>query len=210
MIMEKAKCHKYDDISGQRFGKLTVIKRADDYISTKGKKYVRYECLCDCGNTKCVMASDLKKGATKSCGCGIVKHNLKNSRLYREWAGMLSRCRNNNDPRYEHYGGRGIGVCKEWEGNFVSFYDWATANGYDDRLSIDRMDVNGNYCPENCRWADLVTQANNRTNNIKFIIGSSTHTLSEWCKIFSLNYHTIWSRMKKGQDVFTALFRPYK
>lgn len=107
-------------------------------------------------------------------------HNLTNSRLYSIYNGMKRRCYNKNQPSYKNYGGRGIKICDEWLSNFKTFYDWAMSNGYDDTLSIDRRDIDGNYCPENCEWSTIYKQANNKTTNCKVVAWDETKTLSEW------------------------------
>lgn len=160
---------KYKDITGIKYGRLTVIKY-------KGKnKYYRslWECKCDCGNICIADSNVLQQGHKQSCGClnhenHIYRPNRKNhgmckTRLYRIWSKMKSRCYNKNDPDYKRwYGYRGIKVYKEWKNNFLSFYKWATTHGYDDNLSIDRINVNGNYEPTNCRWTTAKEQAKNR------------------------------------------------
>ena len=153
-------------LEGQHFGRLTVLERT--IIKNRGF----YICKCECGNTTTVRIDALKTGKTKSCGCIIReqarsgnnrrKHGMWNTRLHRIWGAMKTRCHNPNCERFPDYGGRGIEVCEEWKNNFQAFYDWATANGYKDELTIDRINVNGNYEPSNCRWATIKEQNNNK------------------------------------------------
>lgn len=166
------------DLTGQRFGRLTVVCDTGE----RKRGYIVWRCKCDCGNTHEVIGNNLLRGSVKSCGClihDVAKENIKNthksgtenhsfkhgmshSRLYRIWLCMRRRCYDERNIGYKYYGGRGIGVCDEWRNSFEAFRDWALANGYRDDLTIDRIDVNGNYEPLNCRWTDISTQLKNR------------------------------------------------
>ena len=189
---------RFIDLTGKKFNKLTVEKRLEN---AKGGVAV-WLCKCDCGNYTTVRGGNLKNGAVKSCGCltHIPKnklHGMKNSRLYSLWNAMKSRCNNPNIKSYIRYGGRGISVCDEWEKSFLSFYNWAINNGYKDNLSIDRIDNNGNYCPENCRWITFEEQCNNRRTNIVFEYNGEKHNLMQWCKLLNLDYKFIHNRIYK-------------
>jgi hypothetical protein len=117
---------------------------------------------------------------------------------------MLDRCYDKNNIRYENYGGKGIIVVKEWH-TFEAFMKWALANGYTDKLSIDRIDLDGNYAPDNCRWADAITQANNKSNNTNYTYNGETHTIAEWARIVNMPYKKLWKRFHIGWSVEKAL-----
>ena len=145
--------------------------------------------MCDCGNRKVIEGYKLKTGHTKSCGCLVREnglnnktHGMTNTRLYRIYAGIKDRCLNKSNERYSDYGGRGIEICEEWLSDFMSFYNWAIDNGYSEELSIDRIDVDGNYEPNNCRWATKLEQANNKRNNILITYNGITDTLPNWSR----------------------------
>lgn len=194
-----------DDITGKRFKRLVVIGFSH-YSEDKKRTY--WKCRCDCGNEIVTRGDSLKSGHTNSCGCynkDIVAelkpsstHNLSDTRIFHIWTGMKTRCYNKNAKNYVHYGGRGIKICQEWLDDFMNFYNWAMKNGYRDDLTIDRIDVNGNYEPSNCRWANSEQQANNKTNSSLFTYKGEEKTLTEWSRILGFNYETVKARIYKG------------
>lgn len=160
---------KLNDLSGKKFGNLTVIER----VQSPKRKRVKWKCLCDCGAVTVTSGDRLIRGVTKSCGC-LAKKALRDGglankkypddsqRLQQILHGMKNRCNNKNTASYQYYGGRGIQVCDEWNNDFMAFYNWAKNNGYSDELSIDRIDNEKNYEPVNCRWATQSEQMENR------------------------------------------------
>lgn len=188
---------------GKRFGRLTVIEFAG---ITKTRKSM-WICKCDCGSiTSPICGYKLRGGLTQSCGCLKVekvierstKHKKCHTRLYRIWAGMKDRCYNPGATKYHRYGARGITVCEEWLNDFQAFYDWAMANGYRDDLTIDRIDNDSNYCPENCRWANNEAQCNNRGHQILVVINGELKTLAQVAKENGLKYRTVHARYNRG------------
>ena len=139
---------------------------------------------------------------------GFDIHNPSHYRLYHIWFDMKRRCYQKQNKRWEKYGGRGIEVCPEWLNNFQAFFDWSMSNGYADNLTIDRINMDGDYSPDNCRWADIIQQANNRSNNHYITYHGVTKTMMEWSKDMKLNYSTLRRRIRAGWDVEDALERP--
>lgn len=186
----------FQDLSGQKFGKLTAIKVVGK--SKKGESI--WECLCDCGNITKSTCSNLKRGHTKSCGCYkkicCVTHHEANTRLYKIWKGIKNRCCNKRTPQYCDYGGRGITVCDQWLKNYINFRDWALANGYEDNLTIDRINNDGNYEPNNCRWVNNKIQSNNRRDNCFITYLGETLTISQWGDRLGIDPTTIRARYK--------------
>ena len=188
---------------GKRFGRLTVI----EFAGISKTRKAMWICQCDCGNiTQPIAGYSLRGGGTQSCGClksektkvRNTKHGHCYTRIYRIWAGMHDRCYNRNSPKYNRYGGRGISICDEWRNNVEAFYLWAMSNGYREGLSIDRIDNNGNYCPENCRWATNKEQCNNRGSNIIVIVDGEVKTLAQLSKESGIKYRTIHARYNRG------------
>ena len=199
------------DLTGKKFGKLTVLK-----FAYKRGYHEFYTCECECGKIKDVRKDHLKSGQVVSCGC-FRKTNLGNlnrthgkteTTLYSKYEGMKRRCYNPKDERFKHYGERGITVCQEWLDNFMNFYNWAIQNGYKKNLSIDRIDVNGNYCPDNCRWVNHKTQACNRRTNLKLTYNNQTLCIKEWAEKYNIKYTTLLHRIKRNWSIERALNTP--
>ncbi len=202
------------DLTGKRVGNLTVVQRAenDKFGNT------RWICRCDCGKTVIRHGHNLRDGKSLDCGCGLprrmsviaTKHGGKGTRLYSIWIDMNRRCNDPKAPHYENYGGRGIRVCVAWS-DFAVFREWANDNGYDDRLTIDRIDNNEGYSPENCRWTTIKTQENNRRNNTLLTLNKETRTLSQWAEITGIHRATISRRIfVYGWPVERALTEPVR
>ena len=202
------------NIKGQRFGRLTVLQES----GRSNSQGIKWLCECDCGNKVIVRSSSLINGTTKSCGCyqkNVIskmstKHNCSRTQLYRTWRNIKSRCNNPNTPRFKDYGGRGIKVTKEWE-NFECFKNWALNNGYSDELTIDRINVNGDYEPSNCRWITNKEQQLNRRNNHLITYNGTTKTLTEWAIEMEMKPKTLRSRIIDYQwSIDKALTTPVK
>ena len=201
-----------ENLVGKKFGRLTVL----EFVPTEDAHSV-WLCRCDCGNFKSVRKNQLITKHVKSCGCLVpdtnkslnTKHGKSRTRLYRIWNHMKDRCYNPANKRYKNYGGRGILVCDEWLNDFVAFRNWALSHGYADTLSIDRLDVNGNYEPNNCRWATTKEQNFNTTRNIYVHYNDKTIPLTEASALSSIGFQTPRHRYHNG-DRGDRLFRPVK
>ena len=214
---------KLIDLTGQVYGRLTVIKRVDDYISPSGDRKVQWLCKCKCGKEVIVTGNNLRKGNSKSCGCYNrellakinLTHNASNTRLYHIWICMKDRCYNPKNKKYKDYGGRGIIICDEWINDFEAFANWAYDNGYIENVSrgectIDRIDVNGNYCQQNCRWVNQKVQSNNKRNNHYITYNGETHTVTEWNNILGYKKGVLSRRIFSGWSIEDAFTKPVK
>lgn len=192
------------DLTGKKYTRLYVV-------CEKGRNKhgnVLWLCKCDCGNELLVSTNSLNTHNTRSCGCIFKeyitsskknkRHGYTGTRLYTIWRDMKLRCTNDKQVGYKNYGGRGIKVCDEWLNNFVIFKDWAMNNGYNDRLTLDRINVDGDYEPSNCRWVTMKEQSNHKRNNRRIKYKGETHTISEWSELYNVSYHLIWNRLKRG------------
>ena len=206
---------KIKDLTGQKFGRLTVIEMAP---KTTRKTY--WVCKCDCGNDTTVRSDQLQSGSCKSCGCykresdainvsKNHKHKMSNTKLYSVWQGMKER----TNQKYDHgnYSKNNIDMYEDWRNDFQNFYEWAINNEYKDGLSIDRINNKLGYYPDNCRWTDNKTQANNRETCIYITHQEKTQTLTQWCEELNLPYKTINARFKRNRNITPEkLFRPVR
>lgn len=191
------------DLTGQIFGRLTVIRE-----NGHNQHGIIWLCRCECGKEKNILSRSLRNGRTRSCGClqretSVKVGNLNathgfsgNNRLYRIWKQMRIRCYCKTNPTYMHYGARGIKICKEWE-DFAVFRKWSLSNGYDDNLTIERKDVNADYCPENCCWIPKYLQAKNRRTTILYEFDGKKMTQADWARFIGINPATLIERIQK-------------
>lgn len=208
---------KVKDISGERFGKL-IVKGFAFIGQNNHRSY--WLCQCDCGNSSIVSQSELKNGKTKSCGClvkqnGQRKHMQYKSRIYKIYSRMKRVCYNVNSKDYNNYGGRGIKICNEWlgENGFINFYKWSILNGFNKELSpkectIDRINNDKGYSPENCRWTTLREQQNNTRRNRYISYDGITKTVAQWAEYLNMKYTALHERLRKGWSIERALTQP--
>lgn len=200
-----------NDLTGKRFCKLVVLKQC----GTKSGKRM-WECICDCGNKSVVSTNQLTSGHTKSCGClvgrpGGKSPGWKGTAVYSRWQAMKKRCYQVGTAGYENYGGRGIKVCDEWKDNPSAFCEWALANGFSEELTLDRIDVNGDYSPENCRWATKTEQARNKRNNRIVEYNGKKMTEAEYSEITGVKHGSIdWRLNRSKMSESDAVNRPIR
>lgn len=207
---------KFIDLTGERYGRLTVLRRSSKNCTPNGTPRVYWECLCNCGNMATVSSNGLRCGRTKSCGClyteriqsANITHGGRKTRLYNIWSNMKQRCINPKGTMFEYYGGRGIAVCPDWLNSFSSFQNWALSSGYTDELTLDRLDNDGDYCPENCHWIPMFEQAKNRRNIHNLTFNGKTMSVTEWGDVTGFGYHVIKDRLRHGWSVERTLTEP--
>lgn len=204
------------DITGERFGRLVAIERAQNESGSKDRHSL-WLCQCDCGKTVLVKLDKLRGGDTKSCGCykrdlcaerikkfneahpkARRKHGQSGKKLYWAYQHMMARCYNETNERFSNYGGRGISVCDEWRKNPTSFIEWSLQNGFCDDLTLDRINVDGNYEPTNCRWVDWKTQRNNKTTSVYITVNGQKLTLALLSEKYGIPLGTVWWRYHNG------------
>ena len=192
-----------DDYIGKRYGMLVIIGEGKQEL---GKRY-KVKCQCDCGSIKDYSLLNLlnPKMPTRSCGCARDIHEGIKARckekLYMTYSNMKQRCFNPNTPNYYNYGGRGITICDEWIDSYEAFRNWALNNGYDEGLTLDRENNDGNYEPSNCRWVNMKVQSNNKRDNTRITYLGETHSVSEWSDITGIRASRISARYKKGMPL---------
>jgi len=205
---------KFIDLTGQKFGRLTVVE-----ISHSNRNGYYWKCVCECGNTRVVRGSKLRAGKTISCGCfkkdflSILKpsfvHGKTGTIIYHTWQGMMKRCYDINDKHYPDYGGRGIKVCKRWRISFENFY--SDMGDKPKGMTLDRIDNDGDYSPENCRWATIKQQARNRRSNKKFLFDGEMRCIKEISDIVNISYETLRRRLSSfGWGVDKAISTPVR
>lgn len=204
------------NLLNQRFGKLLVC----EFVGTKNGRAL-WLCKCDCGKEIVVPSTRLLSGNTKTCGCSkdkgykhgqLVKGAYKD-RLYKLYRSMVGRCIYDKNPNFHNYGGRGISVCKEWVENYEAFRNWAMNNGYDEtakygKCSIDRIDVNGNYEPNNCKFVSFKEQLNNTRKNVFLEYNGEKHTIAQWAEKLKIHPRSLWGRLHSGWSIEKALSTP--
>lgn len=180
--------------AGEKKGALTIIRQLDSSL---------YRCQCDCGEIKTLSQYYINRAIFPSCGCiiraGGINIPKENKFIFYSYSCMMSRCYNSNDKCFDIYGNRNIKVCDEWRDSFESFYKWSLENGAESGLTIDRIDVNGNYCPENCRWVDTITQARNKRTNCYIIANGVRKCLSEWAELLGISGTSLSRRLSKDE-----------
>lgn len=209
---------KLIDLTGQRFGRLTVVERDKEWC---GKDlHAHWICRCDCGNFVSTSGQRLRNKTAQSCGCFRKErmsevsikentvHGQAHTKLYKVFYGMKDRCYNPKNRKYKDYGGRGITICDEWLCDFSVFYSWAVSNGYKVGLSIDRIDNDMGYSPNNCRWTGVGEQNSNKRDNHIITFQGETKTVSQWAEQLGVNSSVIYTRIRRGWEVEKVLTAP--
>lgn len=210
-----------EEMTGRRYGMLRVLGASPDRILPSGKKESMCLCECDCGKIKAIRVASLKNGNTKSCGCYRNKcssermharatHGLGGTKIYGVWKCMIDRCQNPNNKSYKNYGGKGVDVCSEWQDVNV-FVEWALMSGYKDGLTLERVNNNQGYYPDNCIWADRYVQNNHTSRNHLLTYMGRTQTMAQWSRELGLSYSAIKTRINRyGWPTEVALATPVR
>ncbi len=204
----------HQQLVGKKFGRLTVISEIGSR-NFENSKQVVWDCICDCGNKVQTTTNRLKSGNTKSCGCLVydvsrmnrTTHGMSKTRINNIYLGMHDRCERRKNSIYKHYGARGIKVCSEWsdEHGFEHFRDWAFSNGYSDDLTLDRIDVNGNYCPDNCRWVSQTAQKNNKRNTLWVEYLGKRMSLADFSREIGAPYNFVYHRYHSKNETIDQI-----
>lgn len=198
------------DLSGQKFGRLTAVRL--DHLDKDTGNSAYWLFRCDCGNEKVLCGKFVSYGGTKSCGClqkgqakqSNTKHGESHTKLNYIWSAIKQRCFNPANRDYANYGARGITVCDEWRNDFISFRDWSYKNGYVEGMTIDRIDNNEGYSPDNCRWTDKIVQNNNRRSNHFVEWRGESRSLADWERVLGIKQRVLWARLNDGWSVERA------
>lgn len=196
--------HEIKNIRGQRFGRLVAI----EHVGFASNRVTLWRCKCDCGNETIVRQGNLNSGTTRSCGCldidrtkeANTTHGQSHTRIFNIWSKIKERCYNPKRPAYKNYGGKGVVMCDEWRNDFQIFYNWAMTNGYQDDLTIDRINSNGNYEPSNCRWLTLSENVRFRNATVFITVGELSLTIHDWAIRINIDPATLMSRYKELGD----------
>ena len=200
--------HKAKNLTGMKFGNLTVIKKT----KRKNRNNI-WLCKCDCGKFVECYQYNLERGTSTSCGC-LRSFYAKQTRklkgkstgsFYKKWFSIKTRCYNKNTPSYKNYGGRGIKMCDDWL-DFLKFEEWALKNGYSDGLTLERIDVNGDYCPENCKWIPMSEQQSNKRTNVFIEYNGYKKTISQWARELGISKEALLFRYNSGWSIDECLF----
>lgn len=201
------------DYIGKIYGRLLVIQVGDRVEGRRGKYVYAH---CECGNVKDYLVNNLQRGMTKSCGClrkevtkdrnSEITYGLSRHPLRGVWRNMIERCYNKDSESFKNYGGRGVGICNEWREDFIQFFNWAISNGWNFGIELDRVNNNGDYCPENCRFVTRMENSRNKRNNIWVEYRGERKILKDWATYFGVSYKALHKKMKyKGFTFLSAL-----
>ena len=205
---------KFIDLTGQRFGRLTVLYQDMEKSSKSGRIY--WVCRCDCGTVKSISSYGLRSGRTKSCGClsrelsalSSRTHGDTKTQLYQLWRALKGRCHSKTHRRYQHFGAKGIGMCDEWKDDYSVFKAWCLENDWDESKTVYRIDLNGDFTPENCRVGNRKCVLEHHPKAIYYDYDGEHHTLNNWCKLKNRNVLTVSQRLHYGWTFKRAIETP--
>lgn len=202
--------NSYIDLTGQRFGRLTVLGRDGFRRRNRGGSIPLWSVRCDCGTEKIVVGANLRRGLTTSCGCTYaIRHPPGTKYEYKIYVGMIQRCTNPKSPGYKNYGGKGVRVCERWRASFLAFLQ-DMGRRPSSQYSIDRIDSRGDYAPENCRWATWLQQGRNKSTNRILTVDGLSMTVSAWSEKVNISKSTILMRLNRGWSMEQAVKTPVR